>query len=204
MWGGEGSFRWKREKEAPWSLASRSFPARPGTWIAEGRRPPTTGSPDRPDWGSLEGIKRSGLGLRCACQLHPPGWPAAIFRYGGRHGSPLIGLKLCLCASRGLGACVERASGQFHADRLHGARIDLEPFRDLAHALGAARRLKSLLDSFLELRGYRRPVKPFALSAGPLKPGADSFLNDRSLELGKDAQHLEHGLAGGVVVSSPC
>jgi len=35
-------------------------------------------------WGGLEGVERSGLGLRCACQLHPPGWPAAIFRYGGR------------------------------------------------------------------------------------------------------------------------
>jgi hypothetical protein len=29
------------------------------------------------------------------------------------------------------------------------------------------------------------------------RPGADSFLNHRALELGKYAQHLKHGFAGG-------
>jgi hypothetical protein len=56
-----------------------------------------------------------------------------------------------------------------------------------AHALGAARPIAPELKERIQE----------ALKAGPLKPGADSFLNDRSLELGKDAQHLEHGLAGG-------
>ena len=42
----------------------------------------------------------------------------------------------------------------------------------------------------------RRPAKPFALSTSPLKRGTDSFLDDRVLELSKDAKHLEHGPAG--------
>ena len=33
----------------------------------------------------------------------------------------------------------ERAACQFHADRLHNRRVDLEPLGDLAHALGAPR-----------------------------------------------------------------
>ena len=40
------------------------------------------------------------------------------------------------------------------------------------------------------------PPKLCALIPGPRKPGTDSFLNHRPLELGKDAHHLEHGLGG--------
>jgi hypothetical protein len=38
----------------------------------------------------------------------------------------------------------------------------------------------------------------------PAQGSADSFLNDGPLELGKNAHHLEHSLAAGVVVSRPC
>ena len=31
---------------------------------------------------------------------------------------------------------------------------------------------------------------------GPLQASADALLNNRAFELGKDAQHLKHGLAG--------
>ena len=38
--------------------------------------------------------------------------------------------------------------------------------------------------------------RPSPLVLGPLQPSADSFLNDRTLELGKHAHHLKQGLAG--------
>ena len=37
----------------------------------------------------------------------------------------------------------------------------------------------------------------FALILGPRKANTDSFLNHRPFELGKNAHHLKHGLAGG-------
>jgi hypothetical protein len=36
----------------------------------------------------------------------------------------------------------------------------------------------------------------FPLILDPPKPGTDSFLNHRALELGKHAHHLKHRLAG--------
>src|SRR6266478_2375398 len=76
------------------------------------------------------------------------------------------------------------------ADPLHGARIDPKPSRDLANALCASRPTQCLTDTLLLLCWYRGPAEPLALALGPRKPGADSFLNDRALELGKYAQHL--------------
>jgi len=40
-----------------------------------------------------------------------------------------------------------------------------------------------------------RSAKLFAFTDGPAQPGAHPFLNDRTLELGKDAEHLKHCLA---------
>ena len=64
----------------------------------------------------------------------------------------------------------------------------------LAHPRPAGR-LESLLDSFPRLGIKRRAAEPLALPTGSLKAGADSLLNDRPLELGKDAHHAEKGLA---------
>jgi hypothetical protein len=36
----------------------------------------------------------------------------------------------------------------------------------------------------------------FALAPGPRQPGTNALLDHRALELGKDAHHLKHGLAG--------
>src|ERR1700730_9930632 len=89
-------------------------------------------------------------------------------------------------------ACVlERA-----ADALHGRRINPKPGSNLAHALCAPRFIQGVTDSLFQRRGYPGAAQLFALTTGPRKPGADSFLNHRALELGKYAHHLEHGLAG--------
>ena len=81
------------------------------------------------------------------------------------------------------------------ADPLHRAGIDAELLGDFANTR-ATRLVKRLMDSHFEFRGNRRPAKPFALALGPRKPSADSFLDYAALELGKDAHHLEHRLAG--------
>jgi hypothetical protein len=39
-------------------------------------------------------------------------------------------------------------------------------------------------------------AEPLALALGPRQPGTNALLDDRALELGKDAHHLKHRLAG--------
>jgi hypothetical protein len=39
------------------------------------------------------------------------------------------------------------------------------------------------------------PAESFTFTLGPLKASADALLNDRAFELGKNAEHLKHGLA---------
>jgi hypothetical protein len=41
----------------------------------------------------------------------------------------------------------------------------------------------------------RRPAEALALTPGPRQASAHALLDHRSLKLGKDAQHLKHGLA---------
>jgi hypothetical protein len=76
------------------------------------------------------------------------------------------------------------------ANPLYRRRINAKLRSSFAHAQAA---LASLPDSLL------------SLFLGPPKPGADSFLDHRPLELGKDAHHLwNRALPAGVVVSMPC
>ena len=75
-------------------------------------------------------------------------------------------------------------------------RINPKPGSNLAHALCAPRFVQGVTDSLFQCSGYPRAAELFALATGPRKPGADSFLNHRALELGKYAHHLKHGLAG--------
>jgi hypothetical protein len=39
------------------------------------------------------------------------------------------------------------------------------------------------------------PAEAFTFTLGPLKASADPFLNNRAFELGKNPEHLKHGLA---------
>jgi hypothetical protein len=87
------------------------------------------------------------------------------------------------------GACLDERA----ADPLHRTRIDIEFGRGLAHAQAI---LAGRQDSLLELGGYPRGAKLFAVFLGPPKASGDSLLNHRALELGKDAHHLKHRLAG--------
>jgi hypothetical protein len=103
----------------------------------------------------------------------------------------LIAISQPTCASRGgCGACaLERATA--HLQNCIGR--DAKPRSDLAHAFA---RPQSVTDALLDLRGYRRPAKLFALALGPRKACADSFLDHGALELGEHAHYLKHGLAG--------
>jgi hypothetical protein len=47
------------------------------------------------------------------------------------------------------------------------------------------------------LRQGGRTAEALALTASARQPGTDPFLDHRALELGKHAQYLEHGSAGG-------
>jgi hypothetical protein len=80
--------------------------------------------------------------------------------------------------SRGHACAVERA-----ADTLHCARIDSKPRRDLAHQCDQ----EPLERQGFAFRGLPvpGPSELFPLILGPPKPGTDSFLNHRALELGK-------------------
>jgi hypothetical protein len=49
---------------------------------------------------------------------------------------------------------------------------------------------------FSSSAGIDRPAQPFPFATGPRQPSADSFLDHRPLELGEDAHHLKHRLAG--------
>ena len=49
----------------------------------------------------------------------------------------------------------------------------------------------------VSLRAFSAALMLLALTDGPAKPSADTFLDDRALELGEDAQHLKHRLTGG-------
>jgi hypothetical protein len=69
---------------------------------------------------------------------------------------------------------------------LHRRGIHPELFSDLAHAR-PARRPQGLLDSFPDPQVKRRAAKALAVPPGPLKAGADSLLDHRPFELGKDA-----------------
>src|SRR5262249_61323476 len=105
-----------------------------------------------------------------------------------------IGLQAFNRAERamgGRGLRLERA-----AYPLHGAGIDAEPFGNDAHT-GSSRRRQGLTDSSFECRGNWGAPEALTLTPGPRKPGADSFRDHRTLELGKHAHHLEHRLAGG-------
>jgi hypothetical protein len=75
---------------------------------------------------------------------------------------------------------------------LHRRGVQPELLSDLAHTR-PSRCPKSLLDSFPRLGVERRAAEPLAVPTGPLKAGADSLLDHRPFELGKDAQQ---GFAG--------
>jgi hypothetical protein len=85
------------------------------------------------------------------------------------------------------------------ADPLH--RVDRNPelLGDDPHT-GPVRLAQGFLDSLFQGWGDRRPSKLLSFSLGPRQARPDALLDDASLELGEHAQHLEHGLAGRVVV----
>jgi hypothetical protein len=77
-------------------------------------------------------------------------------------------------------------------DSLHDAGVHVELVGNIADAFPG---LESGKDSHFDLSGYPRSPKLLAFILGPPKPRADSLLDHRSLELGKDAKHLKHGLS---------
>src|SRR5215472_13446363 len=110
--------------------------------------------------------------------------------------------------SRHSGACgafLERATRQLHADRLHGAGIDLEPLGDLAHALSAAR--SPLEPSGFVLSAWGRSeagqavLPSLRVRARPAR--TRSWIIDRS-NSAKTPIIWNSALPPGVVVSMPC
>src|SRR6266550_9127840 len=100
---------------------------------------------------------------------------------------PLRRISFCL----GRDACVLYAAERA-GNALYGARVDLEFGRRLAHAHAPR---QSRPDSFSQLVSDSWPAEAFTFTLGPLKASANPFLNNRAFELGKNAEHLKHGLA---------
>src|SRR5262249_41441274 len=96
------------------------------------------------------------------------------------------------CLGRAGDACVVGALERV-GDTVYGARVYVKLGRRLAHAHAAR---QSCSDSLSQLVRDWRPAKAFTFTLGPLEASAHALLNDRALELGKDAQHLKHRLAG--------
>src|SRR5262249_32636199 len=97
-----------------------------------------------------------------------------------------------ICLGRGDDACVLGAAERA-GNALYGARVYVELGRRLSHAHAAR---QSRPDSLSQLIRDRRPAKALTFTLGPLQASANALLDNRVFELGKDAQHLKHGLAG--------
>src|SRR6266487_547505 len=87
----------------------------------------------------------------------------------------------------------QKSESERAGNALYSARFYLGLGRRLAHAHAAR---QSRPDSLSQLIRDRRSAKSLTFTLGPLQASADALLNDRALELGKDAEHLKHGLAG--------
>jgi hypothetical protein len=91
-------------------------------------------------------------------------------------------------------ACGDACAAEIALGSLHGAWINAAFFSRFADAFAS---LQSRPDSLLNIGGSGRPAKALALSARSHKPGADSFLDDRTLEVRKHRQHANIALPLG-------